>query len=202
MSIDKSKNKSIVHHGLQDFTNLIQREYMSADILKRSLREQAVGDWIELSVSEIALLRKSQIQATSETEAELNHDTRRVHAAIGIENALRARQYLLGNEAVTDFHIEFIPGHPYHQETQTVHRIQLDAFEKLLGSAFNKEITYDEVTGVYSPSTADTGREIVRSTISIAPGDGPNIVRFADADKHAVLTCAVGQQALSLIAGV
>ncbi|MDL2342172.1 MAG: hypothetical protein QFB87_03795 [Patescibacteria group bacterium] len=173
---------------------------MSVNQLRREIQLQADTEWKHLPVNEIARLRAQYLVEHPVAEIFLDHDTRRTHAAIGIQNALEAKRYLLGHTDAENFRIDFFPGHPYHRETQAYHGIQLDAFEKLLGTAFKKEIVYDESTGIYSPATAVSDRQIVRSEFFSDSAEEPYSVRFADAEQHALLASQAGHVAISSIA--
>lgn len=178
---------------------------MSTEQLKRNLQDQAATVHADLSITELAHRRASELAASTKSVARIDEEIRRSHAAVGIYSAIVAKNYLQGAEALTGFHIEFFPGHPYDNETRTFHAVQLNAFEKLMKGAFHREVSYDEETGIYRLIGAASGREIVRSTLVIegtieAQNAEPNIVRFADAEKHAYLTSLAGQSTLNLIA--
>ena len=178
---------------------------MSTEQLKQHLHDQAATVHAHLSITELAQRRADELAAVARPETKIDEDVRRSQAAIGIYNAILAKNYLQGDDTINGFHIEFFPGHPYDRETKTYHTIQLSAFEKLMGEAFRREVSYDEETGIYRPVYADSGREIVRSTLVVegtieAQRAEPNILRFADTDKHAYLISLEGQMALNSIA--
>lgn len=200
MSLDILPKASILQHSIDDLANLQQRKLMSTDQLKRDLNNLAARELADLTVEEIAGIRAKQLALEPKPRSALQLDTRKVHAAIGIKNALDARAYLLGKSDGDSYLVEFIPNPPYSRETETYHKIQLNAFEQLLHNAFSKNIDFDEATNTYRPTDAQCDRAIVRSTITFDGEAEPNIVRFADSETNALFASEAGKYALKLVA--
>lgn len=188
MSIDISEKESILSNNKYEIARLIHRTAMGIELTNRHVRHintRAVsGEYADLSISQLALLRKAELKALESTDVEVSSVASNAEYATqeirGDKFAISALRYLLGEgeRHKIEFYVE-------HVEAEPIHTVQHNAYASSLALVKSLGLVdhiIDAELGLEFFAEPLTGRAIKREEFLHDDQTGqPGILRYADA---------------------